>query len=171
MSGMSKDELETYHEACQRFLERRGALTLSTLTPQGWPDISTAPFVRDTRNRFYIYISALASHTANLHQNPDCSIMLIADEQEARNLFARERMILRCKAKPVAPEDERYSLMLDQLEQKHGNTVQMLRTLPDFTLIELSPQEGSYVVGFGKAFELQLPDMTLIHRSADRLKG
>lgn len=171
MNGMSSEELREHSAACRALLESRGAMLLSTLTPDGWPDISSAPYVRDEQNRFYIYLSALAAHTTNLQHHPVCSALFIADEQDSRNLFARERITLRCRVSRIERAEVRYSMLLDQLEQAHGKTVQMLRTLPDFELFELDPQEGSYVVGFGKAFELALPEFDLIHKSADRLKG
>ncbi len=81
---------------------------LSTVTGQGKPESSYAPYVRDEQGVFYIYASELAGHTQNMLQSHKVSILFIQPEGEAKNLFARERIIFDCLINEVPKQDERY---------------------------------------------------------------
>jgi putative heme iron utilization protein len=80
--------------------------------------------------------------------------MFLADERESVNPFARKRVSYQCVATEVLREEEGASQILDAMTDKFGPTIVMLRQLPDFRLIELYPQEGLFVRGFGQAFPL-----------------
>lgn len=145
----------------QALIDSQQTLLLSTVTATGQPAISYAPYVRDASGRFYIFISELAEHTGNLQRQGSAAILFVRSEAEARNLFARERVILQCLADAVPETDPNHAAMLSRLEQCFGNTVALLRHLPDFHLFVLTPQAGRYVAGFGKAYDLVLPAGTL----------
>ena len=68
-------------------------------------------------------------------------------------------------------DTEEYDAGLECLAVDHANMIAMLRTLPDFRLFALLPEQGSYVVGFGKAFDVDPKSGDLLHRDQDRLKG
>lgn len=146
-----KDTLNKLHNTCQ-------TLQLATVTPSGEPEASYAPYLFENGS-YYIFVSELASHTQNLLHNPQASIMLIESEADARNPFARKRFSAQCLAVETNREAENYEPILDQLEQRFGSTIGMLRTLPDFHLFELQPQQGRLVIGFGKAFELNADEL------------
>jgi putative heme iron utilization protein len=42
--------------------------------------------------------------------------------------------------------------MADRFEQRFGDIIAMLRSLEDFQIFCLSPQEGRFVMGFGAAY-------------------
>lgn len=155
--------------SAQVLQQRCKTLLLSSCNHQGDPEISYAPYFRDTEGVFYIFISELAAHTRNLQAHPKASIMFIADEQDSQNLFARERLIYSCDVGWVAPEQAAYEILLDQLQVSLGNTVGMLRSLADFRLCRLVPTAGRYVVGFGKAYELSVTG-ELTHITEERIK-
>lgn len=150
-------------EAYRHLIDAQQTLLLSTCSAERQPEISYAPFVRDEHGHFYIFISELAKHTQNLLQNPKASILFIEPEPGCRNLFARERVIFDCGARAIAPDDPFYHRRLRAMEDKFGNVVALLRTLPDFHLIELTPETGHYVAGFGKAYAIDLHCNTLRH--------
>lgn len=142
-------------------LQLQQTLLLSTASADGTPDISYAPFVRDPSGSFIIYVSELASHTRNLLYNPQASLMFIRPETESSNLFARERAVLSCTAEKVLRENAAYSPSLQALELQFGQIINLLSSLNDFHLFRLCPRSGRYVVGFGQAFNINLPDNTL----------
>ena len=88
--------------ALQELLSSQQTLLLSTASVSDVPDLSYAPFVRDQAGCFYIFVSALAAHTANLLANPKASVMFIPPESESHNLFARERAVFNCKAREIS---------------------------------------------------------------------
>lgn len=171
MSGMSPVQLEEHQQACDALLKSKKSALMATLSAAGVPESSYAPYIRDDKGCFYIFVSELAAHTQNLLANPVCSLFFIEDESSARNLFARERLSFRCRVGQIARDAAEYELMLDQMEAEHGNTVGLLRGLGDFRLFALMPEEGSYVVGFGKAFEVNPSDGSLIHLDEARVKA
>ncbi len=141
---------------CHRLIASQQTLLLSTATANGAPDISYAPFVQDQAGCFYVFVSELASHTANLLQNPQASVMFIRPESESHNLFARERAVFGCKAKEIPHDDEIYAVHLQALSTKFGEVVNLLRSLSDFHLFALRPENGRYVIGFGRAYIIDM---------------
>lgn len=147
------------------FLARFRTLVLATLSESQLPDCSTAPFVLEKDGSIYIYLSELAQHTKNLLANPAASLMMIADESASSNLFARQRLTLQAKAVEIMPDSPEYEQILDKMESELGNTIQVLRTLPDFHLFKFLVQHANYVQGFAKAYALQWPALEVIeHR-------
>lgn len=147
---MSKNPKETLGQ----LLEKARTLQLATLDALGEPSISYAPFVQDDAGNFYIFVSGLASHTQEILNHPQVAVLVIADEQEARQIFARTRATYRCAAEVVAREEAIYPLILEAMEGRFGNVVGLLRGLGDFVLFRLKPQSGRFVMGFGQAFVL-----------------
>ncbi|MCP4588136.1 HugZ family protein [Pseudoalteromonas sp.] len=156
---------------CRALQEGKRTLLLSTLSESGFPEISYAPYCRSEPGEFYIFISELAAHTQNLIHNPKASVMFVADESDTQNQFARERLIYQCDVSEIDQEAESYSELLNKLQDKFGNIVGMLRSLPDFHLFQLKPFQGSYVVGFGRAYEINPITNELEHISEAKLKG
>lgn len=144
-------------------------LLLSTLGAEEQPSLSYAPYVR-IENRYYLFISELSDHTRHLIANSKCSVMFIKDEGESRNLFARERLIYLCHGEQI----DRYSVfgteVLEVMQSKLGETIGVLKQLGDFHLFQLSPVSGRYVVGFGKAYNIDSKTRGFSHIGADQLK-
>ena len=141
---MSKHPEETLGQ----LLESAKTLQLATLDVFGEESISYAPFVRDDAGNFYIFISGLASHTQEVLQHPVVAVMVIADEQDARQIFARVRATYRCVAEVVARDEVLHAQILDAMEVRFGNVVGLLRGLGNFVMFRLKPQAGRFVMGF-----------------------
>ncbi|MDP1771502.1 MAG: pyridoxamine 5'-phosphate oxidase family protein [Methylobacter sp.] len=163
MSEISKQELEDFTKRCQELMVSQQTLLLSTASVNGVPDISYAPFVRDDVGVFYIYVSEMACHTVNLLNNPQASILFIRPESESPNLFARERAVLSCSVTEIIRDDAIYAERIQALQDKFGEVVSVLRSLSDFHLFALRPENGRYVIGFGRAFSINVSDGSLLH--------
>lgn len=138
------------------------SLTLSTVSQNGEPHCSYAPFVRPDGDGFYIFISELAKHTESLTHNGTAGVLIIEDEAEASDIFARRRISLTCSAKFISREAPNWIAIVDQLQARHGDTVALLRELPDFSLVRLVPSAGTLVTGFAKATELTSENSALL---------
>jgi heme iron utilization protein len=149
--------------AYQAFPTRRQSLMMSTVNADGTPHASYAPFVMDQNHHFYIYISGLSAHTENLEQRPQVSVLLIEDESETQQIFARSRLTYDCIAEPLARETLTWDQVVSLFESRFGNIIQMFRQLGDFQIFQLTPQAGRFVVGFGAAYEVdpQHPDQLI----------
>jgi heme iron utilization protein len=163
MSEIRKQELEDITTRYQELMAAQQTLLLSTASANGVPVISYAPFVRDHAGVFYIYVSEMASHTANLLNNPQASILFIRPESDSRNLFARERAVLNCNVKEISRDDAIYADRIQALQDQFGEVVSVLRSLSDFHLFALRPENGRYIASFGRAFTINVIDGTLRH--------
>jgi heme iron utilization protein len=163
MTEISKPELEDLTRRYHELIASQQTLLLSTASANGVPDLSYAPFVRDHAGVFYIYVSEMASHTANLQNNPQASILFIRPESESRNLFARERAVLSCSLNEISRDSQIYTERIEAMLDKFGEVVSVLRSLPDFHLFALRPETGRYIVGFGRAFTINVNDGSLCH--------
>jgi len=144
-------------------INSRKSLQLATLNDKKLPEASYTPFIYQAPE-FYIFVSALASHTQNLIAHPQCSLMLIEDEVSARNLFARTRLTFTAHATIPASQDSNRETILDSMEELLGSTMKMIRTLPDFKLIRLGIKEGRFVKGFGAAFSIKDENFEVIEQ-------
>jgi heme iron utilization protein len=131
---------------------------MSTVSVGGVPNMSYAPFVRDQSGCFYIFISDLAYHTANLRANKQASVMIVRPETESPNLFARERAVFTCTVRELQPHEAFYQDHLKAIEEKVGEVVSFLRSLSDFHLFVLRSESGRYVAGFGQAYLINVND-------------
>lgn len=62
-------------------------------------------------------------------------------------------------ARMLANTEAQYTQVMDALEKRFGNTVSLLKSLPDFRLCELRPQQGRLISGFGKAYSINAQDL------------
>ena len=146
---------------CESLLGSTYSLQLATVGEDNVPHCGYTPFIlkrdKDQPPRFYVFVSELAVHTRDLLRLSAASIMVIEDEQKSAQVFARTRVSYQCTVSVVNPDQPDYTQLLDTYEQRHGNIVTVLRGLPDFHLICLTPTKGQFVMGFGKAFALTGP--------------
>jgi hypothetical protein len=163
MHEISKQELEDITRHYHELIASQQTLLLSTASTNSVPDISYAPFVIDQAGLFYIYVSDMARHTANLSTNPQASALFIRPESASANLFARERAVLSCSVKEISRDDEVYDVRIKALQDKFGEVVSVLHSLSDFHLFALRPESGRYVIGFGRAFTINVTDGALHH--------
>lgn len=150
------DNLSDKTTSLQELLASQQTILLSTVSGNSVPDLSVAPFVRDQAGCFYIFISELATHTANLLNNPQASVMFIRPECESNNLFARERAVFNCNAKKIERSEPLYTIQLKAFQDKFGEVVSLLQTLTDFHLFALCPESGRYIMGFGQAYMINI---------------
>ncbi len=149
-------------EEIKHFRQQQKTLILASQSPDDskaqQPLASYAPFIEDEAC-FYLFLSGLASHSVNLinHHNDQTkiSILLIEDEQDARNIFARKRLNYSCQVSIWPRDHPQWQEKVDKLQARFGKTIELLSSLGDFNLYCLIPDEGHYVRGFGQAYELK----------------
>ena len=170
----------TNQQQCESFFNSRKGLILSTLDSQASLETSVAPFIYKD-DKLYIFVSELAKHTQNLlgliernESSKDLntpglvSAILLADESQTEQIFARERMTLQLNVAELLADDKIYSDLLNEFANQFGEVVSVLRGLSDFHLFEFTIRKGGYVKGFGQAFAFEnLPcnGLQLISRS------
>ncbi len=142
------------HVACEALLSSIKSLCLSTCNADGEPNIGYTPFVVNDTD-LIVFVSQLARHTRDMLETRSVAVLIMADEQDSQQIFARTRLSYRCSATPIAADSPDYNDLLDRYQQQHGKMVDLLRQLPDFVLFQLRPVSGQFVMGFGKAYKLE----------------
>ncbi|MGB0942386.1 MAG: HugZ family protein [Marinomonas sp.] len=140
-------------EEIDAFLTTQKSLMLSTSNEAGLPHASYAPFAIH-ENELLIFISQLAAHTQHLLMTPKAGVLMIEDESLSQDVFARTRLSYQVKVEAVDREDAFWPQGIALLKDKLGDRIDLLSQLGDFVLFRLSPIEGRFVKGFGRAYEI-----------------
>ena len=136
----------------EEFIANFKTAVIGTIDKGNLPFSSYAPFIYDD-NRFYIYISDIATHAKNIQLNPNASLFFIEDESMSPNLFARKRISLQCSSQKIQRQSERFEEVLDLFSVKfESSMVEMLKKMTDFNLYELHVTSGEATFGFGEAY-------------------
>ena len=128
------------------------SVILSTVSEDGLPNASYAPAVIDNDGSIYIYISELSKHTKNLLEVPRVSIMIIVDESDSENLFARKRFTIKASSFEIQRDSVEWVDKIGLMEKKFGEPIAFLKDLTDFRMFRLTPENGLLVHGFARAF-------------------
>ncbi|WP_305092114.1 HugZ family protein [Prescottella sp. R16] len=147
------------------FLATRKTVVIATRDENGDPFLSIAPFVVHDGG-LYVYASEIADHYRYLRDANTVRVLIHADEAESGNVFGVERASFVCtvEQKPEEGHDAVFEKFADRTNAK---LVETLRGL-DFHLFRLTPQDGRYVVGFGKAFEVSFDGSRFDHVVVDK---
>ncbi len=140
----------------EELLQTRLSLHLSSLTVEGEPHASYAPYALG-QDCFYVLLSELAVHAINLQHDPRISVLIIEDEAETEQVFARRRISYSMASHLIARDSKEWQSGIGLLRQRHGELVDTLSQLGDFKLFRLVVKSGRYVKGFGKAFAFEGP--------------
>lgn len=161
-------DVQKHKEMYLNFIDSKHTAVLNFVNEEGKPFSSIIPFVKKD-NKLYIYISEVADHYRLTERSEFIDVMIHADESETKNAFATERVRLLCTPKKLGNEghEEIFELFNTSFNK---NLMDMLRGL-DFSLFELDPIEGRYVVGFGLAFDLTIDGETFNHVVVDKSKA
>lgn len=147
------NELFKVAQECREFPKLFQSLHLATCNAEGLPEASYAAYI-ELDGDYFIYVSELSAHTANLAANGTCSVLFIESEAEAKNLFARRRLTLQCCALEHSRDSFYFNIIMNKFTQKFGAFMETLRDMDDFHLYQLRPTRGSYIAGFARAYTL-----------------
>ena len=159
---MTVNELDKARREYRALRNNSKAALLATVTQDQIPCASYAPLVW-VDNFCYFYLSDLASHTRNLKRCPTISLLLMEDEDQVDNAFARRRITFEATVVIVEREESLFAQVLTEFHHCFGKVMDVIEPLPDFHLFRVELQAGRFVRGFGQAYELtgdHLNDLT-----------
>ncbi|MFA4714178.1 heme utilization protein HutZ [Vibrio vulnificus] len=142
----------------KEFRQERQTLQLATVDADGRPNVSYAPFVQNQEG-YFVLISKIARHARNLLENPQVSLMMIEDEEGAKQLFARKRLTFDAVASVIERDTQLWHQVITQMEERFGEIVSGLSQLEDFVLFNLKAECGLFVKGFGQAYQVSGDDL------------
>ena len=150
---MSDYDPKQLAEEILAFIAERDSIQLATRDKSNHLNISYAPYAV-VGEHFYILISQLAQHCNNLLDVPELSLMLIEDEAQCKNPFARKRLTYQSVARRIDRDSELWDEGIEALTTRFGPFVKQLAALGDFIMFRLTARDGLYIKGFGRAFSL-----------------
>lgn len=157
---------ETVQAAYQALPKHVQSLMLSTVNADGTPHASYAPFVMDDTYQIYLLTSGLSAHTPNLLRTGQASVLIIEDESQTQQVFARQRLTYDCHVAPIDRQSDRWEPLMAQFEARFGEIIAMLRQLQDFQLFHLSPQAGRFIMGFGASYGVDPNNLSQLQEGA-----
>ncbi len=135
----------------EQFIASANSIVISTISQDGCPDTGVAPFAM-LDEHFVILVSELSAHTKNLMAGRAVSALIMADDNRAANAFARPRLSLQMSATEIPRDDAKFARLVDALRNRHGETVELLVSLPDFHAFALTPRQIRWISGFAKTY-------------------
>jgi putative heme iron utilization protein len=137
----------------RRLLETRPVASLATLH-RGDPAVSMVPFVLPPgESRLFIHVSALATHTRDMHEHPRVSLLVMAEPDATLLPQALPRVALQADAVTLAREDPEYARARAAYLGRFPDAAQTFE-LGDFSIVALQPTSARLIAGFGQADSL-----------------
>jgi putative heme iron utilization protein len=161
---MQKEAANGIREKIDLLLQSQTNLVIASVTGDGMPLASQAPFVVDDQGNFLVLVSGLAEHGRSLRMARQVHIMIMVDEARLANPFARERLTYLCSVAQLDPVGTVWQDAQHRMKRRFGKFVETLLQLPDFCGYRLTPIEGRYVAGFGEAFALRNGDIEPVRK-------
>ena len=124
------------------------------------PEISYSPCIVDKDKNIYILVSTLSKRTESLLAERNVSLMFIEPEEQCEEIYVRTRLIFLCSTSLIQRWnwDER----VPQFVAKFGDIINTLVSLDDFKMFRFRPIRGTFIKGFGKAYNIRGQEMDQI---------
>ncbi|EDP60602.1 hypothetical protein [Vibrio sp. AND4] len=127
-------------------------------TRKSLPFIASHPTIYHN-GKFYILSSDLARQTYYYKLGCKTSVIITSEATIKNNLFSRKRLTMECNVKNINKNNE----IRSKFDEKLGIFASGLFDVDDFKLFEVTPVEGLYFRGFGRAFEFFSGCIETIH--------
>lgn len=126
-------------------------LALATVDESGVPTASYVPFA-PVLGGFAIVVSRLSAHTPHLLAQRPAAVLIVGDG--TADPYSRSRLSVDVAPRTNPAGSKEAQTIWSALQERHGETVAILHTLPDFEAISLDPKHGRLVLGFASAHDL-----------------
>ena len=126
-------------------------------------DLGYAPYFHD-HNYYYIYASELSTHIKLLLKKKIGTFMIINDEFVSQNIWARIRLKFDAKINIIRRNNEDFHNICEKIRSRHGQTMNLIKQFSDFHLIKIIPSRGTFISGFGNAFNLEGQYLNVINK-------
>jgi heme oxygenase (biliverdin-IX-beta and delta-forming) len=109
--------------------------------------------VADDFSAFYIHVSKLGKHTANMEKDPRVSLLITERDDDRADPQTLARVSIRGVAEIVPRTKPDYAEIRNVYLERFPEAEQLF-SLGDFNLWKISPKGGRYVAGLARAFNL-----------------
>jgi len=124
----------------------------------GEPNLAmVAVAVASDFSAFYIHVSKLGRHTADMEKDPHMSLLLTEADDGRTDPQTLARVSIQGTAEILPRTDPRYAGIRHIYLERFPDAEQFF-SLGDFNLWRINPRGGRFVAGFARAFNL-VPEM------------
>jgi putative heme iron utilization protein len=111
---------------------------------------------------FYIHVSRLGKHTADMQRNPHVSLLITEIDDGRADPQTLVRVSIQATAEMIPRSTPDY-LRVKEIYLARFPEAEQLFGLGDFNLWRISPKGGRFVAGFGRAFNFAPEMLRNIH--------
>ena len=102
---------------------------------------------------FYIHVSKLGKHTADMENDPRVSLLITETDDRRADPQTLARVSIRGLAEILSRTDPGYTQVRNLYLARCPESEQLF-SLGDFNIWKITPKGGRFVAGFGRAFNL-----------------
>ena len=147
---------EQSEQTLARLIRQTRVAALGTL-PDGEPNLAMVAYsFADDFSAFYIHVSKLGKHTADMENDPRVSLLITETDDRRPDPQTLARVSIRGTAEILPRTDQEYVQVKKAYLERFPEAEQLF-SLGDFNLWKITPKGGRFVAGFGHAFNL-VPD-------------
>ena len=157
-----RDEIKQIELKKKNLIENNNSMIIS-VNEDDVTDIGYAPYIF-YENYYYIFVSELSTHVKLLLKQKVGTFMIINDETNSQNIWARIRLKFSAKIEVIIRDSEDFGIICEKIRYKHGKTMNLIKQFSDFHLIKIIPSRGTFISGFGNAFNLEGQYLNVINK-------
>ena len=149
-------DTQSVEKEIKEFALSFGSVVLASQNPKNEVLATYAPVIH-YNDKFFIYISEVSEHYASIKNHPNnIEMMFLEDESKAKSVILRKRLRYRVSARFIERESSEFDSVFDQFIAQSGGSggIKTIRNMTDFHMIELIPNKGRFVKGFGQAYDI-----------------
>ena len=144
---------EQSEQTLARIIRDTRIASLGTLH-EGEPNLAMVAYsFAEDFSAFYIHVSRLGKHTADMESDPRVSLLITETDDHRLDPQTLVRLSLRGIAEVLLRTDKGYSQVKKLYLERFPESEQLF-SLGDFNLWRITPKGGRFVAGFGRAFNL-----------------
>ena len=157
-----RDEIKQIELKKKKLIENNNSIIIS-VNQDDVTDLGYAPYIF-YENYYYIFVSELSTHVKLLLKQKVGTFMIINDETNSQNIWARIRLKFSAKIEVIIRDSEEFNIICEKIRYKHGKTMNLIKQFSDFHLIKIIPSRGTFISGFGNAFNLEGQYLNVINK-------
>jgi putative heme iron utilization protein len=121
---------------------------------KGEPNLAMVAYAfAEDFSEFYIHVSRLGKHTADMETDPRVSLLITETDDRRPDPQTLARVSIRGTAEMLPRSDSGYAQVKTIYLERFPEAEQLF-SLGDFNFWEITPKSGRFVAGFGLAFNL-----------------
>jgi putative heme iron utilization protein len=143
----------TAGQTLARLIRKTRIAALGTLH-DGKPNLAMIAYAfADDFSAFYIHVSKLGKHTADMEKDSSVSLLITEADDQRADPQTLARLSIQGTASMVARNEPEYG-QIKAVYLRRFPEAEQLFSFGDFNLWRISPRGGRFVAGFAQAFNL-----------------